>query len=141
MAIIGAQYPSKDAFTSTSIGKIKSFMITCSSASAPSSWETASVIDKRESYNIAVIAYWPSPTIFKSWKANSGFDAWWQSTDRESDCHGWFIEVLQPSMDRFETVFSSNEVPEGAANMREKVSGEMGEHGYWGSMRDRLAAA
>ncbi|KAF9694276.1 hypothetical protein EKO04_007865 [Ascochyta lentis] len=48
---------------------------------------------------------------------------------------------MLPSVDRFKTVFSNSEVPEGAANMREKISGEMGEHAYWGSMRDRLAAA
>ena len=33
-------------------------------------------------------------------------------------------------MDCFETVFLKNEVPEGTANMREKISGEIGEHTY-----------
>jgi hypothetical protein len=141
MVNIGAQYPSKDAFSSYAIEKIKTFMTTSSSSSLPSFWETASVTDKRGFYNISVIAYWPSSTEFESWKAGSGFEAWWQSPDREGDGNGWFLEVFMPPMDRFETVFSNNQVPEGAANMRAQISGEVGEHGYWGSMRDRLAAA
>ena len=141
MASIGAQYPSKDAFSSPAIEKLKTFMTTSSSSSLPSFWEIASVTDKRGFYNISVVAYWPSSTDFESWKADSGFEAWWQSTDREADGHGWFLEVFMPPMDRFETVFSNSEIPEGAANMREKISGEIGEHGYWGSMRDRLPAA
>jgi len=99
------------------------------------------VTDKRGFYNIAIIAYWPSISNFETWKIDTGFEAWWTSTDREHDGHGWFQETLLPSVDRFETVFSNNEVPEGAANMREKISGEIGEHAYWGSMRDRFAAA
>lgn len=87
------------------------------------------------------MAYWPSSTAFKTWKVESGFESWWQSKDREADGHGWFLEVFLPSMNRFETVFSNNEIPEGASNMREKISGEIGEHGYWGSSRDRLPAA
>lgn len=98
----------------------------------------ASVTDKRKAYNVAVIAYWPSESSFRSWRQDSGSDAWWNSADRESDGHGWFQECFIPSVDRLETVFSNNEVPEGAANLREKISGEMSEHAYWGSMRDRL---
>jgi hypothetical protein len=141
MANIGAQYPSKAAFSSPAIEKIKTFMTTSSSPSIPSFWETTSVTDKGGFYNINIIAYWPSSTDFESWKADSGFGAWWQSTDREADGHGWFLEVFMPPMDRFETVFSNSDVPEGAANLREEISGEIAEHGYWGSMRDRLPAA
>ncbi|KAF3052840.1 hypothetical protein E8E11_009039 [Didymella keratinophila] len=139
MATIGAQYPSHDDFTSIATEKIKSFVT--SSSSASSFWETVSVTDKRGFYNIAIIAYWPSVSDFETRKTESGFGSWWSSTDREHDGHGWFQETLLPSVDRFETVFSNNEVPEGAANMREKISGEISEHAYWGSMRDRFAAA
>ncbi|KAH6612047.1 heme-containing dehydratase protein [Boeremia exigua] len=141
MAIIGAQYSSKTKFDDTGIAKIRSFVTMSACATLPSFWESTSVTDKRGSYNIAIIAYWPTSSTFQSWKSDSGFDTWWQSNEREKDGHGWFQEVLFPSVDRFETVFSNNEIPEGAANMREKISGEIGEHGYWGSMRDRLPAA
>lgn len=141
MAIIGAQYPSGKTFDGAGIEKIKSFITTPPEAIRPSFWEVTSMTDKHGHYNIAIIAYWPSITLFHSWKTDSAFEEWWQSSDRESDKHGWFQEVLLPSVDRFETVFSNNEIPEGAANMRKEISGEMAEHAYWGSMRDRLAAA
>lgn len=141
MAIIGAQYPSRDAFDPVGIEKLKSFLTTSASTTLPSFWETTSVTDKCGAYNIAIIAYWPVRSSFVSWKCDSGFDAWWQNGDRETDGHGWYQEVLLPSVDRFETVFSNNEVLEGAAHMRAEISGEMAEHAYWGSMRDRFAAA
>jgi hypothetical protein len=141
MVIIGAQFPSRDTFDQTAIEKIKSFVTASATTAPPTFWETTSVTDRRGAYNIAIIAYWPSCSAFESWKTDTGFETWWQSTDREKDGHGWYQEVLLPSIDRFETVFSNNQVPEGAANMRETISGEMGEHAYWGSMRDRFAAA
>ncbi|KAF2124931.1 hypothetical protein P153DRAFT_434650 [Dothidotthia symphoricarpi CBS 119687] len=141
LAIIGAQYPAGTDDNRTGISTIKNFMTDIPENVRPSSWETASVTDKRGFFNIAVFAYWPSTEIHKEWEVESGFEAWWKSSDRESEVHGWFKEVLCPSVDRFETVFSNHEHPEGAANMQEKISGEMREHAYWGSMRDRFAAA
>jgi hypothetical protein len=123
------------------ISTIKGFVGNTPESVRPSFWEVISVSDKKGAYNVAVIAYWPSAELHKGWQEKSGFDTWWQSSDREKDGHGWFYEVLRPTVDRFETVFSNHENPEGAANMQENISGEMREHGYWGSMRDRLAAA
>lgn len=141
MAIIGAQYSSPSLKDSVAISAIKDFMSHCSESICPTFWETTSVVDKRGAFNIAVIAYWPGNDLFTSWETQSGFKSWWQSSERESDGHGWFMEVLRPTLDRFETVFSDNAHPEGAANMQEKISGEMLEHAYWGSLRDRLAVA
>jgi hypothetical protein len=96
--------------------------------------------DKRGAFNIAVFAYWSSAEEHSRWEAECGIRGWWDSSDRERDGHGWFKEVLCPSIDRFETVFSNSENPEGAANMQVHISGEIEEHAYWGSMRDRMAA-
>jgi hypothetical protein len=141
IAIIGAQYTSVAENDGKAISKLQDFVNKAPELKRPSFWEVASVVDKRGAYNIAVIAYWHSADLHKKWQQESGFDTWWQSSDREEDGHGWFQEVLRPTIDRFETVFSNSENPEGAANMQEKISGEMEEHAYWGSMRDRLAAA
>lgn len=107
----------------------------------PSFCELISVTDSNGAYNIAVIAYWPSKQSYTTWTAASGFRKWWEGLHPEDERHGWFLEVFFPSIDRFETVFSDDEVPEGAAHMRESVSGPMKEHVYWGSMRDRLPAS
>jgi hypothetical protein len=141
MAIMGAQYISVASNDGTAILKLQDFVNEAPASKRPSFWEVASVVDKKGAYNIAVVAYWRSADLHKKWQQESGFDTWWQSSDREKDGHGWFQEVLRPTIDRFETVFSNPENPEGAANMQEKISGEMEEHAYWGSMRDRLAAA
>ena len=141
IAIMGVQCSPPSGSDATSISKIKEFASNAPNALRPSFWEVTAVTDKKGAYNVAVIAYWPGVDLHRKWQAESGFDAWWQSPDREHDGHGWFQEVLRPTVDRFETVFSNPEHPEGAANMQEKISGEMEEHAYWGSMRDRLAAA
>ncbi|CAH0036127.1 unnamed protein product [Clonostachys rhizophaga] len=44
-------------------------------------------------------------------------------------------------MDRFETILTDTAMREGASYMRDNVSGPVLEHGYWGSMRDRLPLA
>lgn len=44
-------------------------------------------------------------------------------------------------MDRLETIFNTNETPEGTAHMGESMSGQVQEHAYWGSMSDRLPVA
>ncbi|EFQ89432.1 hypothetical protein CFE70_005125 [Pyrenophora teres f. teres 0-1] len=141
MAIMGTQHVSPTSADSAGISTIKKFVCDAPESLRPSFWEVASVLDKKGAYNIAVVAYWPSTDLHRDWQEKAGFNAWWQSSDREKDGHGWFQEVLSPTVDRFETVFSNSEHPEGAANMQEKISGEMEEHAYWGSMRDRLAAA
>ncbi|ORY04977.1 aldoxime dehydratase [Clohesyomyces aquaticus] len=141
LAIIGAQYTTTSDNDRVGILTIESFMSKTPEPLRPSFWEISAVVDKRGAFNIAVLAYWPNKESHASWEAGSGFGAWWESPEREAEGHGWFYEVLRPTVDRFETIFSNYEHPEGAANMQEKISEEIAEHGYWGSMRDRLAVA
>jgi hypothetical protein len=141
MAVIGAQYPPSTPSDELGISTITNFITAVPPPTHPSFYELASVIDKCGASNKAVFAYWSSAELYKHWESSSGFSAWWKSSDRESDGHGWFLEVLNPTLDRFETIFSNNAHPEGAANMQESISGEVKEHGYWGSCRDRLPAA
>jgi hypothetical protein len=144
ISVTGAQFPSpsdEDQKVSTAVSVLKSFLGKASEKNRPSFWEVISVVDKKGAYNIAVLAYWPRVETHKSWETESGFAEWWQSAERETDGHGWFQEVHCPTLERFETVFSNNHKPEGAANMQEGFSDEILEHGYFGSMRDRLAAA
>jgi aldoxime dehydratase len=51
---------------------------------------------------------------------------------------GTFIEVLYPSVEGYETLFSSLGRPEGIAVLADGMSGEVQEHAYWGGMRDRI---
>uniref|UniRef100_A0A8H7NBY5 Uncharacterized protein n=1 Tax=Bionectria ochroleuca TaxID=29856 RepID=A0A8H7NBY5_BIOOC len=47
---------------------------------------------------------------------------------------------LPPPLERFETLYNT-ETAEGSGHMREAWSGQVQQHGYWGSMRDRLPLA
>jgi hypothetical protein len=141
MAVLGVQYPATanidDVDHGSGISLLLPFVMADVTA-RPSFWELAGVTDKVGAYNVSVIAYWPSKAQYAEWTEASGFEKWWHDLNPEVELVGWFREVFFPSLDRFETVFSGQNAPEGAANMQETMSGEIQEHGYFGSMRDRL---
>lgn len=140
MAVLGMQFPSQNSQVVKARVKLSSFIESneADPATRPSFSEIASVTDARGYYNEAIIAYWPSSSAYNQWAAQSGFKQWWDDLDPERESHGWFIEVFFPTTDRVETAFTNNKIPEGAAHAKDSISGPVTEHGYWGSMRDRL---
>lgn len=140
MATIGVQHAERTEAMTDAFQKIVEHVEKPIQKCQPRYWEAASVTDERGFFNEVAIVYWRSTQDFDSWRDSSGFDAWWKNLEPGGDC-GWFMEVFLPSVDRFETVFSDDVVPEGAAHMREKSSGQISEHVYWGSMRDRMPAS
>lgn len=146
MAVVGAQYASAAGNDGVAIACLSEFMKAKNNDNGdgnirPSAWEVVSVTDNTGAYNVAIIAYWPNKESYTAWAEGSGFGKWWEALDAESEQHGWFLEVFFPSIERYETVFSDNSVPEGAAHMQERISGMIKEHACWGSMRDRLPAS
>lgn len=140
MAIIGVQHETPIDPPGADYQKLVDFVAHSPESSRPKYWEAAAVTDNRGFQNQVVIPYWQTKADYDCWRLDSGFAQWWAELQVTPD-RGWFLEVFLPSMDRFETVFSDHVVPEGAANLRVGVSGEMQQHVYWGSMRDRMAAA
>ena len=140
MAVIGAQSTSSAQIDRATMSPLLA-LVEKTTDSKPSFWEMASVKDNAGAHNVAVIAYWPNKESYTKWCSASGFEEWWRNLAPGVGEIGWFREVFFPPVERFETVFSDNTVPEGAAHMRESVSGEIQEHVYWGSSRDRLPAA
>ncbi|KAJ2977632.1 hypothetical protein NQ176_g4261 [Zarea fungicola] len=139
MAVIGAQFKSVNAESRDSVDILNSFLSPSNCADSPPSFsEMSSFTDRTGFYNIAIIAYWSSSDSYQRWVDGSGFGSWWTLLNPEEQTHGWFLEVFLPPIERFETVFSSDTSPEGAAHMQESFSAPIREHGYWGSMRDRL---
>ncbi|EGY20489.1 phenylacetaldoxime dehydratase [Verticillium dahliae VdLs.17] len=121
LAVVGAQYPSASLNDGNAIKTISSFINLSSSSSRPGLHKVAAVMDNQGHSNIAVLLYWKS-------KAN-----------HDDHQHGWFLEVFYPTIDRFETVITT-EVPQGAANLRETMSGPIQEHVYWGSLARSTSA-
>jgi aldoxime dehydratase len=96
-------------------------------------------VDEHGYDNMVAIAYWPNRASFEQWSGQPHLEVWWNSPERLSDGFGWFREIILPTEERYETVFSSPGRLEGGAVAMGEVSGEIQEHAYWGSMRDRFA--
>lgn len=139
VAIIGAQYKTASDVDGEARSTLSIFLE--SPASPPSFFEWASVTDNQEYYNLTALAYWPNKGAYDTWSSQSGFQDWWLSLDPKLCRHGWFLEVFFPPVTRFETLFNTTNTPEGSAHMGQCMSDEVQEHGYWGSMRDRLPAS
>ncbi|KAM7205966.1 hem-containing dehydratase domain containing protein [Rhypophila sp. PSN 637] len=149
IAIVGSQHrpsvsPTSDA-VSTSRAAISSFLASPRTSIPPSFVEWASVTDNRGYYNLCALAYWDSKSSYESWASSSGFKAWWDGLDADADSEdddhspGWFLEILSPTTDRFETLFNTASAREGSSHLAGAcMSSAVQEHGYWGSMRDRI---
>jgi aldoxime dehydratase len=99
----------------------------------PTHWDRARYIDEAGFTNVVTVAYWDDRAKFDGWFEGAR-DGW----TGNADGYGTFIEVLYPSVEGYETLFSSLGRPEGVAALADGMSGEIQEHAYWGGMRDRI---
>jgi aldoxime dehydratase len=134
MAYFGIQYkgPEVPAAVTEALRKIGAVF---RSDSRPGHWDRATYEDEAGFTNVVSIGYWDDPAAFDVWFGRHGAD--WANGAIAGDRIGTFTEVLRPSVERFETLFSSD-VPEGVAVVARGLSGPIQEHAYWGGMRDRL---
>jgi aldoxime dehydratase len=136
MAYIGVQFRGSEP--KASIARIRSAL---SSGPAPHFWEPTRHVDATGAWNWIAVAYWGDVRSFDEWQAQVGWRTWWESTDRLSESCGYFMEVLQPKIESFETLATSATRHEGVLRLCSHISGEVQEHAYWGSARDRIPAA
>jgi aldoxime dehydratase len=110
-----------------------------SAANGPRHWDRAAYLDEAGFSTTISVAYWDDRRAFDSWfpAARNG----WTGSKREVADLGTFVEVLSPSVERYETLFSSLGRPEGVAVLAADMSDEIMEHAYWGGMRDRIPAS
>jgi aldoxime dehydratase len=105
-------------------------------ANGPKHWDRATCRDEAAYHNVVSVAYWDDQSAFEAWLP-AARDGW--TGDRQNHAGlGTFIEVLSPSVNDYETLFSSLGRPEGVAALAECFSGDIMEHAYWGGMRDRI---
>ncbi|MDS7932892.1 phenylacetaldoxime dehydratase family protein [Acinetobacter sp. V91_7] len=108
---------------------------------SPGYWTPAEYVDAQGFHHLVITAYWVDQVIFNDWFKQSGFETWWNAVEREQGQVGYFLEITCPSISEFETIFSNPSSPEGIAHLSNVMSEEILEHGYYGSMRDRLPIA
>jgi aldoxime dehydratase len=101
----------------------------------PSHWDSAQYVDQAGFTNVVSVAYWDDVARFDAWFAPAR-EGW--TGHGKLDGIGTFIEVLRPAIERYETLFSSPDRPEGIAVLADGMSSEVQEHAYWGGMRDRI---
>jgi aldoxime dehydratase len=101
--------------------------------------DRARYVDSAGFKTILIAAYWLQPSDFDRWWRHSGQD--WVDPEMHSDGCGRFVESLQPTVERLETIVSSADGREGFGALADGTSPPIAEHGYWGSMRDRLPIA
>jgi aldoxime dehydratase len=105
-------------------------------ANGPGHWDRAAYLDEAGYRNVVSVAYWDNEKKFDGWLP-SARERW--TGDKQSWAEvGTFIEVLSPPVNDYETLFSSLGRREGVAALADGLSGEVMEHAYWGSMRDRI---
>lgn len=88
--------------------------------------------------NLIAVGYWRDPAAYQRWVASPAVAQWWASDARLTDGVGLFREIVAPRADQFETLYAFTEKFPGVGAIMDNVSGEVEEHGYWGSMRDRF---
>jgi aldoxime dehydratase len=138
VAMLGVQSPAP--LTQTAQDALRAIWDICEAIDGPASREVAGHIDERGFENRMILAYWDEPVSFARWfktHRDSVIGEQVEVTD-----HGRWIEVISPASQDIETLYSANTFPEGAATVAaEGFSAEISEHGYWGSMRERLPRA
>ncbi|TGV08252.1 phenylacetaldoxime dehydratase family protein [Mesorhizobium sp. M8A.F.Ca.ET.173.01.1.1] len=88
--------------------------------------------------NLIAVGYWRDPEAHERWRLLPEVAGWWGSNDRLAADVGVFREIVSPRAEQFETIYGYNEQFPGVGAIMDGTSGEIQEHGYWGSMRDRF---
>ena len=115
--------------------KFKDIEAAFGKSGGPGHWDRARYVDEAGYLNVISIGYWDVPADFDAWFDRHG--ATWTAANGTKPGFGSFTEVVRPTVERFETLFSST-VPEGIAVLASGFSDTVQEHAYWGGARDRL---
>jgi len=134
MAYFGVQSQGDAAAVDAALADISSRF---AAEQAPGHWDRARYTDEAGHDTVILAAYWDDPARFQAWFERHGSD--WTRAPRAGV--GTFTEVLQPDVERYETLFSAPDRAEGIAMLSQGMSDTVLEHAYWGGARDRVPAA
>lgn len=101
--------------------------------------DTTHHVDKSGYDNFILVGYWKDPAAYRRWAQSPAVADWWSSEERLSEGLGYFREIVAPRAEQFETLYAFQDALPGVGALMDGVSGEINEHGYWGSMRERFA--
>ena len=136
MAYYGAQYRSEEPPPAVTAA-VTELIGAAERENGPAYRDQARYVDEAGFSTIVHILYWLDVDGYRQWLSTA---PGWTSPERYTPDAGFFTEILTPTVDRFETLFSNDRV-EGISVASDGLSGEIPEHAYWGGARDRMPAA
>lgn len=137
MAYMGVQYHSEERRASA-LQAMRHIVDSFGLPDGPVSHDLTHHTDNSGYDNLMIIGYWKDPATYCRWLRSPQVNGWWSSQDRLNEDLGYFRETIAPRAEQLETLYSFNEELPGVGALMNTVSGEIQEHGYWGSMRDRF---
>ncbi|KQX18732.1 MULTISPECIES: phenylacetaldoxime dehydratase family protein [unclassified Sphingomonas] len=99
--------------------------------------DLARYVDEAGYDTLVVQPYWTDPSAFRRWETRDEVAA---LRSAETGL-GHFREILTPTVDRLETLYSTEDEMEGIGRALATRSPPVQEHAYWGSARDRFPIA
>jgi aldoxime dehydratase len=137
MGYFGVQYQGEEN-RAEALETLRHIVGTFSIEDGPGEYDTTYHRDNSGYDNLIAVGYWRHPDTYQRWLARPEVADWWGSDDRLSGAIGVFREIVSPRADQFETLYAFTEGFPGVGAIMDDVSGEIEEHGYWGSARDRM---
>jgi aldoxime dehydratase len=139
MAYYGVQHPvdAPDEIRNSARARLDDLRDGLDGTHGAGSVDRAFYVDEAGHRNDLLIAYWDEPGTFDRWCRSTPS---WTDPDGAGSGLGFFAEVLRPSVERYETLFSNDRL-EGVGRLADALSGEVFDHAYWGGARDRLPLA
>ncbi|MCA1325108.1 phenylacetaldoxime dehydratase family protein [Herbaspirillum sp. alder98] len=139
MAYMGIQF--KEENRAGALAAMRHIVASLGGANGPGNHDMTFHLDNQGYGNFIVVGYWRDTATYCRWMRSPEITNWWDSSSRLSDGLGYFREVFAPRADQFETLYAFREKLPGVGAVMDGISGDIEEHGYWGSMRDRFPAS
>ncbi|ORL08272.1 phenylacetaldoxime dehydratase family protein [Prescottella equi] len=137
MGYLGVQFTG-DEKRHDALTAIRTIVSSFATADGPPHHDVTHHVDNQGYDNYMVVGYWRDPAQFCRWLRSPDVTDWWESEDRLTDGLGHFREIISPRTDQFETLYAFRDRLPGVGAVMDGVSGDINEHGYWGSMRERF---
>jgi aldoxime dehydratase len=137
MAYLGVQF--RDEQRAAALQAMRYIDASFALADGPGNHDLTYHLDNQGYGNFIAVGYWRDPAAYHRWLLSAPVADWWGDEARLSEGLGYFREVIAPRADQFETLYAFKEDLPGVGAVMDGISGEVEEHGYWGSARDRFA--
>ncbi|RDJ99702.1 phenylacetaldoxime dehydratase family protein [Paraburkholderia lacunae] len=137
MGYFGIQYSGSEK-KAAALAALRHIVADFGTADGPAHFDLTHHTDNEGYDNLIALGYWRDPSAYQRWLASPAVAGWWASDERLADGIGYFREVVAPRAEQFETLYAFTDDFPGVGAIMDDVSGEIEEHGYWGSMRDRF---